>query len=119
MWCEPAQVGGDRNIRFADGSIDFTQTIIPARNFFPEIYPGDGIVARLADLLIRSAMHLRPEDGHIPLSVLWQYSKEPKVDSLADGDRRHLGVCEDCVAVVYVCRTLPSLQDVEDRLKNS
>jgi hypothetical protein len=57
------------------------------------------------------------EDEHVPISTLWEFSKEFQLDMLADEDRRHLGICEDCVAIIALCKSLSSVTDVEERLK--
>jgi hypothetical protein len=61
-------------------------------------------------------MNHQAEDGHVPIPVLWEYSKNLNIDILSDGHRRHLGVCEECFSVLGLCRTLPSVKDVEEKL---
>ena len=58
------------------------------------------------------------QDGlHIAVSQLWDYSQEPIFLKIPPADRNHLRECQDCVAVIWLCRSVSSIEAVEARLK--
>ena len=57
------------------------------------------------------------DEPHIAVSQLWEYSQEPIFLNIPSVDRNHLRECQDCVAVIWLCRSLPSIETVEARLK--
>ena len=54
---------------------------------------------------------------HIDVSQLWEYSQEPIFLEIPPVDRDHLRECQDCVAVIWLCRSGSSIEAVEARLK--
>lgn len=57
-----------------------------------------------------------PEDYlHIPISVLWTYSRYPDVLESAQLD--HLRCCEDCVAIVWLGYTSESVTHLKRSLE--
>jgi len=52
---------------------------------------------------------------HVPVSILWKYQKEAA--TLAFSHAEHLKDCQDCVAILILCRACRSLPDVEMKLK--
>lgn len=57
------------------------------------------------------------DEPHISVSQLWEYSQEP-IFQIQPEDINHLRECEDCVAVIWLCRSVPSIEAVEARLKD-
>jgi hypothetical protein len=57
------------------------------------------------------------DEPHIAVSQLWEYSQEPIFLKIPPVDRNHLRVCQDCVAVIWLCRSVSSIEAVEARLK--
>jgi hypothetical protein len=66
------------------------------------------------------------QDGpHIALSRLWEYSKnrflecskDPTSLSVPAEERAHLATCEDCIAVLWMCRASALLEDVQNKLR--
>jgi hypothetical protein len=52
---------------------------------------------------------------HLPLSLLWQHS-QGRDTHLFSGQLDHLTFCEDCIGILWICRTSNSLQDAQARL---
>ena len=57
------------------------------------------------------------DESHVAVSQLWEYSQKPIFLEIPYIDRNHLRECQDCVAVMWLCRSAPSIEDVEARLK--
>jgi hypothetical protein len=57
------------------------------------------------------------DEPHIALLQLWEYSRDLISLKIPLADRNHLRNCQDCVAVVWLCRGLPSIEAVEARLQ--
>jgi hypothetical protein len=58
------------------------------------------------------------DDSHIPLSILWEYSQNPNPSELRTGPYwEHLSDCEDCVSVLWLCKTSISVEGVKAKLK--
>jgi hypothetical protein len=55
--------------------------------------------------------------AHIPLSFLWEYSRNPNPAQLPSAEWEHLLSCESCIAVLWTCRASDSLAQVEEKLK--
>jgi hypothetical protein len=55
--------------------------------------------------------------AHIAVSQLWKYSQEPIFLKIPPVDQNHLRECQDCVAVIWLCRSVSSIEVVEARLK--
>jgi hypothetical protein len=55
--------------------------------------------------------------AHIAVSQLWKYSQEPIFLKIPPVDQNHLRECQDCVAVIWLCRSVSSIEAVEARLK--
>src|SRR5262245_3159788 len=58
---------------------------------------------------------LTPMSEHIPVSLLFEYSRNSDVLEFAHLD--HLESCEDCVAILWLSRTSESLEHLKSRLK--
>ena len=58
------------------------------------------------------------DELHIAVSQLWEYSQEPIFLKIPPEDLNHLRECQDCVAVIWLCRSVPSIEAVEARLKD-
>jgi hypothetical protein len=56
-------------------------------------------------------------EGHIPLSWLWEYGKELR--SLSSEQILHICLCDDCLSVLGLCRSLKTITQVERRLKDA
>jgi hypothetical protein len=56
------------------------------------------------------------DEPHIALLQLWEYSRDLISLDIPLADRTHLRNCQDCVAVVWLCRGLPSIEAVEAKL---
>jgi hypothetical protein len=54
------------------------------------------------------------DEPHLAVSQLWKYSQKPIFLEIPDVDRNHLRECQDCVAVMWLCR-VSSIEDVEAR----
>ena len=54
------------------------------------------------------------DSPHIPMSQLWEYSRHPS--ALEWTQLEHLASCEDCIGILWVCRTSESVQQVKDSL---
>ena len=55
------------------------------------------------------------DSSHVPISQLWAYSRDPNVpESIRLG---HLSACDDCMDILWVCRSSESVQQVKDRLE--
>jgi hypothetical protein len=52
---------------------------------------------------------------HISLSTLWKYQKQAATITFSHA--RHLGECQDCVAVWIICRACKSLKRAETKLR--
>ena len=52
---------------------------------------------------------------HLPFSLLWQYSQD-RDTHLFSAQMDHLTLCEDCIGILWICRTSNSLQDAKTRL---
>jgi hypothetical protein len=56
-------------------------------------------------------------DSHIPLPILWEYSRNPKPNDLRRGSyREHLKDCEHCASVLWLCNTSISIEAVRGKL---
>jgi hypothetical protein len=56
-------------------------------------------------------------DSHIPLAVLWGYSQNPNPNGLRMGPHfDHLNDCDDCVSVLWLCKTSISVEGVKTKL---
>jgi hypothetical protein len=57
------------------------------------------------------------ENGsHIAL-LIWEYSLDPDSPEILFEERNHLTVCQDCIALLWMCRGSASLDDVRERLR--
>ena len=56
-----------------------------------------------------------PENGHILPYTLWKYSKENA--SLTAQSSQHLAKCQDCVAVLILCRSCESLRHLQTKFR--
>jgi hypothetical protein len=54
------------------------------------------------------------DSPHIPISQLWEYSRDPS--ALEWTQREHLASCEDCIGILWVCRSSESVQQVKNSL---
>jgi hypothetical protein len=69
---------------------------------------------------------MAPDEPHIALMRLWEYSKnrfleyskDPTSLSILAHERAHLATCEDCIAVLWMCRGSTSVEDVQKKLRN-
>jgi hypothetical protein len=52
---------------------------------------------------------------HVPFSLLWQYSQNHDM-RLFSAQLDHLTLCEECIGILWICRTSSSLQDARTRL---
>ena len=52
---------------------------------------------------------------HLPLSLLWQYSQNRDAH-LFTAQMDHLTLCEDCIGILWICRSSNSIQDAKARL---
>ena len=52
---------------------------------------------------------------HVQILQLWEYSRRPS--AFESVHLEHLVSCEDCVGILWMCRTSNSFQQVKDRLK--
>ena len=60
-----------------------------------------------------------PENAvHVSIQRLWAYAKEQDPASLPDAERDHLRTCAHCTEILWLCNTLPTLEDVQLRLKS-
>src|SRR5262245_18531053 len=59
----------------------------------------------------------REGEGHIPLSLLWEYGNELR--SLSSEQILHICQCDDCLSVLGLCRSLKTITQVEGRLKDA
>jgi hypothetical protein len=57
------------------------------------------------------------DEPHVAVSQLWEYSQKPIFPEIPHVDRNHLRECQDCVAVMWLCRCVPSIEHLEARLK--
>jgi hypothetical protein len=53
--------------------------------------------------------------GHILPSVLWNYSK--RKGTLDPVEAQHLTECQDCVAILLLCRACKSLEQLKTKLR--
>ena len=67
--------------------------------------------------LKQGAYCMAQDEPHIAVSRLWEYAQEPIFLKIPAVDRNHLGECQDCVAVIWLCRSLSSVDAVEARLR--
>ena len=56
-------------------------------------------------------------EGHIPLSLLWEYGKELR--SLSREQILHIWLCNECLSVLGLCRYLKTITQVERRLRDA
>jgi len=56
-------------------------------------------------------------EEHIPLSLLWEYGKELR--SLSSEQILHICLCDDCLSVLGLCRSLKTITQVELRLTDA
>jgi hypothetical protein len=54
---------------------------------------------------------------HTALSELWKYSKDPNSPGILFEAQNHLAFCQDCIAVLWMCRGSASVDDVQKRLR--
>jgi hypothetical protein len=54
---------------------------------------------------------------HIPIVVLWEYSRNPNPAALSSPHWNHLMTCEDCVSVLWLCNTSPSVEHLKNELR--
>ena len=59
--------------------------------------------------------NLAQEWRHLPLSLLWQYSQN-RDTQLFSAQMDHLTLCEDCIGILWICRSSNSIQDAKARL---
>jgi hypothetical protein len=57
------------------------------------------------------------DEPHTALSRLWEYSKDPNSPGILFAERNHLTICQDCVAILWMCRGSTSVDDVQKRLR--
>jgi hypothetical protein len=57
------------------------------------------------------------QDEHTALSRLWEYSKDPNAPRILFDEQNHLTICQDCVAILWMCRGSASVDDVRKRLR--
>jgi len=58
--------------------------------------------------MVRRSMY-SPNDNHISIARLWDFTRDPKSPTLQDDERNHLCTCEDCTAVLWLCHTSQSI----------
>jgi hypothetical protein len=56
------------------------------------------------------------DEPHTALSRLWEYSRDPNAPGILFEERNHLTICQDCVAIMWMCRGSASVDDVQMRL---
>jgi hypothetical protein len=56
------------------------------------------------------------DEPHTALSRLWEYSRDPNSPAILFEEQNHLVICEDCVAILWMCRGSASVDDVRKRL---
>src|SRR5215471_20905563 len=57
-----------------------------------------------------------PPNVHISIARLWDFARDPKSPTLQTDERDHLWDCEDCTAVLWLCSTLESVDDLWRKL---
>ena len=58
------------------------------------------------------------DEPHIALTRLWCYRADLNSTDIPLEERMHLATCQDCIAVVWLCRTLPSLHEASATLRD-
>ena len=53
---------------------------------------------------------------HIPVSLLWQYTKD--TIGLVDTEIDHLSACEQCIGLLDLCRACATLEQFEDIMES-
>jgi hypothetical protein len=59
----------------------------------------------------------RDSEEHIPLLLLWEYGNELR--SLGSEEILHICLCDDCLSVLGLCRSLKTINQVERHLKDA
>ncbi len=57
------------------------------------------------------------DEPHTALSRLWEYSRDPNSPGILFEEHDHLTICQDCLAILWMCRGSASLDDVQSRLR--
>jgi hypothetical protein len=57
------------------------------------------------------------KEEHISLPVLWEYGNEQR--SLSSEEILHICLCDACLSVLGLCRSMPTISEVERRLENA
>lgn len=57
-----------------------------------------------------------PDDIHIAIPQLWAHSKNE--GALSHAERSHLHVCEQCIAILWLCNASQSIEEVQIKLKS-
>jgi hypothetical protein len=57
------------------------------------------------------------DEPHIAVLQLWEYSRDLHSPSILFEKHSHLTICQDCIAVLWMCRGSASLDDVQMRLR--
>ncbi len=55
------------------------------------------------------------DGAHIQIARLWEYSKDPT--TLESQLVQHLAYCEDCMGILWLCRSSESFQQAKDTLR--
>jgi hypothetical protein len=54
---------------------------------------------------------------HIPISELWEYSRNQSPQNLGTQHWNHLGICDDCVGVLWLCSASRSFEQLKIELR--
>ena len=57
------------------------------------------------------------DEPHTALSRLWEYSRDPNSPQSLFEEQNHVTICQDCIAVLWMCRGSASIDDVQQRLR--
>ncbi len=57
------------------------------------------------------------DEPHTALSRLWKYSRDPSAPGSLYKEQNHLTICQDCVAILWMCRGSASVEEVQKRLR--
>jgi hypothetical protein len=55
--------------------------------------------------------------AHVPISTLWEYSRDPKTQALSTLQLDHLRQCTDCDTVLLFCETSRSVDHLKKKLR--
>jgi transcription initiation factor IIE alpha subunit len=55
--------------------------------------------------------------AHIPISALWEYSRNPNTQALSPLHQDHIQQCEDCDTVLLFCETSRSFDHLKKKLR--